>query len=105
MNYVGKIKSERLQGGFGNPKGIAIIQPSVARNELRWVIVPNQSSTLKGLNQQPKRDFMKLNLLNGIGGIDATLSGLKNCWWITQRSRWRGNAGLNDLIPLGLKTV
>jgi hypothetical protein len=39
---------------------------------------------------------MKLNLMNGIGGIDATLSGLKNCWRITQRSRWRDNAGLND---------
>jgi hypothetical protein len=34
-----------------NPEGIAIIQPKVARNELPWVIVQTNSSTLKELHQ------------------------------------------------------
>jgi putative transposase len=34
-----------------NPKGIAIIQPSVARNELRWGQQTMNPTTLKGLNQ------------------------------------------------------
>ena len=41
-----------MQDRTGNPNGIAIIQPSVARNELRWVNVPEKPSTLKGLNQK-----------------------------------------------------
>jgi hypothetical protein len=34
--HIGMVKC------FGNPKGIAIIQPGVARNELRRVVVQNK---------------------------------------------------------------
>jgi hypothetical protein len=36
-------------------------------------------------------------------GIDATLSGLRYFGFVTQRSRWCVNAGLDDFIPLGCK--
>jgi REP element-mobilizing transposase RayT len=38
-----------------NPEGIVIIQPSVARNELRWVKAAKRPSTLKGLNPDRAR--------------------------------------------------
>ena len=46
---------------------------------------------------------MKLNLMNGIGGIDATLSGLMTFAGVTQGSSQARNPGLNDSIPLGLR--
>jgi hypothetical protein len=67
----------------GNPEGIAIIQPGVARNELRRVrkailkglqslspalrgtsyagSKPSKTSTLKGLNRKPYTSFLKLD--------------------------------------------
>jgi hypothetical protein len=45
---------------------------------------------------------MKLILMNDMCGIDATLSELVFDSTLTQRSRWRVNAGLNDFHPVGM---
>jgi hypothetical protein len=36
------VKCRRLEINAGNPKGIAIIQPSVDAQRLRWVNAPNK---------------------------------------------------------------
>src|ERR1035437_8032087 len=69
--------------GLRNPKGIAIIQPKVARNELPWVSIRKKSTTLKGLYQS--QTYRSSNLRSA---VDSTFSGLKQ--WVgpsTQRSR------------------
>ena len=88
---TGKSRPADFQGGRWtilrlHPNGMKIIQPKVAK--LPWVIVPINSSTLKGLHRRAR-----------IG--DATPLGLE---FILGRepSVASGNAGLNDSIPLGL---
>jgi hypothetical protein len=58
-----------------------LIQPGVAKNELRRVSVKNKSSTLKRLNQNRchnrlQRFWSKLNVMSGMGGMDATRFGV-----------------------------
>jgi hypothetical protein len=86
-----KLKSFR----FENPNGDSIVQPSVdgpsrtGEERLRWVRVPQNFPTLKGLHRRSRQ-------------FDSTLSGLLPFCFVTRRSPISSaNAGLNDLIPLG----
>src|SRR6266568_9387061 len=76
--------------GVGNPERIAIIQPSVDAERLRWVNVPNDSSTLKGLNHSTARR-----------GLIQSFQG----WYVggsfTQGSSPR-NPRLDDFHPVGM---
>ena len=42
---------------------------------------------------------------NDMRGIDATLSELNLPGFVTRRSRWRVNAGLDDFHPFRMKVV
>ena len=96
VSILGQLGLGRLSSGLAaNPKGIGIIQPRVARNELPWVERKN------GRNPERVESKSQMGRAACVGWIEP-FQGSLECWRMTQGSSRTRNPGLNDCHPDGM---